>query len=87
MTILKLYIYSSDETPHLLEVQLGLQATKLKANIRDKVKGWVWSQWKPIFYTHAHTHTYSNLKCMRILALNIFGLNLFSALKQTMPFL
>jgi hypothetical protein len=58
VTILKLYIYSSDETPHLLEVQLGLQATKLKANIRDKAKGWLWSQWKPIFYTHAHAHTH-----------------------------
>jgi hypothetical protein len=88
VTILKLYIYPSDETPHLLEVQLGLQAAKLKANIRDKAKGWLWSQWKPRFYTHArtHIHTYSNLNCMRILTLNIFGLNLFSALKQTMPF-
>ena len=28
----------SDERAHLLQVQLGLQATKLKANIRDEVR-------------------------------------------------
>ena len=59
VTILKLYIYPSDETPHVLEVQLGLEATKLKADIRDKAKGWPWSQWKPRFYTHSHTQTWS----------------------------
>ena len=57
VTILKLYIYLSDETPHFLEVQLGLQATKLKAYIRDKAKGCPWSKWKPRFYTHSHTQT------------------------------